>query len=559
MLIYLVGMFLALGSQFIMSSHYVSKEMERTEFEESLSGAGKLYMQSLEITSDNDLNLDPTKDNTSIDTSLLLSKVQNDDMILNVGFLYLENLPVDIVDDTLLTTSQKKSLNYFKNGITSYLEKQKNSTGDWLLLVFTPSNLYYVENKLYKPLPDTNDLINYYHFIKVENNFDIAFSYLNRLQNLDVLAFINQVYKVLKGTSKNYFKKIVSDDFLEYTNAYFKKKGIYHKVVNDKDDKFVDLTVVIDPNLDVENDFTFESFNFEGYTKQKRNDNTTYILCVFGAKRFFYLYDLGQKFENGIYKQLDYSTNSIFELNGTDKAYFLPNSADEIKYDEYGNFDTRLWSSKVGKDDQFDKAKYLADSTLSERINKVDLSNITPVNRHLKNFHNAIYTSHSRSYLYTDFLNSEFSVRHLYGEINILLQKIVDTMIAIDSSNYELIYAIMAFGIFVIFPLIMAAIIWLMSKKLVMRRYRQYYAIGSITYAMTGLISFIVGFFVPFDKLALILMFVQAWYFIFVTFRINTDPQYNTDDGNSDQTPPSSPIQKEEFKKVTEHTSSQIG
>ena len=42
-------------------------------------------------------------------------------------------------------------------------------------------------------------------------------------------------------------------------------------------------------------------------------------------------------------------------------------------------------------------------------------------------------------------------------------------------------------------------------------------------------IAFIVGFFLPFDSYALFLMFFQAWWFIFVTYRINTDPKYNND------------------------------
>jgi len=562
MLIYLIGMFLALGSQFIMSKTYVEREMERTEFVASLSGAGKLNMQDLDISSDENLNLDPTKEDLSIDTSLCLTEVKNNEKSLVFGFLFLENLPKDLdFDDSNLTDKEKKSLNYLKNGFEDYIAYQNNeaSNRDWLLLIFNNNNLYYYEGLVTDSFNANSQPVDYLLSCKSSDlNFEDAFIYLNRLQNVDPLNFINHIYmKLYDKTSRTYTGVVSTSNYDDYTTRYFKKRGIYHKILNDKDDLLLDLTVVIDPNLDVENEFKFESFDYEGYAKQKRKDNTTYILCVFGAKRFFYLYDLGEVCENGIYKQLDYSSTSIFEMNGTDRAYYLPSKPSEIKYNEYGELDTRQWTELVGKDDKFNPGEFLADDTLRNQIDLTLLNSLQPVNRHLANFHNAIYTTHSRSYLYSDFIDNEFSVRHLYGDINVLLQKIVDTMINIDSANYELIYAIMAFGIFIIFPLIMAAIVWLMSKKLVMQRYRQYYAIGSITYGLSGLLAFIIGFFVAFDKLALILMFIQAWYFIFVTFRINTDPSYNNPE--DDQTPPA-PVEKpEEFKKVTEYTSSQIG
>ena len=97
-----------------------------------------------------------------------------------------------------------------------------------------------------------------------------------------------------------------------------------------------------------------------------------------------------------------------------------------------------------------------------------------------------------------------------------------------------------------------------MSKKLFMKKIREYYAIGAICYAETGLLAFIVGFFLPFDKFALYLMLVQAWYFIFVTFRINTDPQYNNDETNKDNPKPVE--EKLEFKKIKESSNaSKIG
>lgn len=563
--IYVIGMFLAIGSQFMSSKRYVKNEMERTEFEVSLKSAGKLQMQKLAITDDENLSLDPSEESLSINTSLVLTKVKNEQEKLNFGFIYAEDLTKEALDEeTNLTDEMKTSLNTTKSSLFKYFEaQQSNNDENWLLLLFTKEEVYYKKGLFINEYTSESTVNSYLEEIESEciiskNELLLPLSYLERLQNVDPLGFINRIYMVLFGEANSVFSSLVEcTGFDKYVYSYFKQKGIYHKLINDQDGKYVDLTVVIDEALSTKNEYHFAYFDYEGYCKQKRKDNTTYILCVFGSERFFYLYDLGQTYEQGRYKTLDYSTSSIFETTDVDRVYYLPNALEELSYNMYGELDTTLWTAKVGKDDQFDVESYKSESELKKYIDLKSLDNVLPVDRHLANFHNALYTVHSRSYLYTDFMSGDFAVQHLYGELNVFLQKVNDTMIMIDAANYELIYGIMAFGIFIFFPLIMALIVWLMSRKLVMQRYRQYYAIGAITYGITGIISFIVGFIVPFDKFALILMFIQAWYFIFVTFRINTDPAYENED--VDPQTPSTPVLKEEFKKVSEHKSSQIG
>ena len=66
--------------------------------------------------------------------------------------------------------------------------------------------------------------------------------------------------------------------------------------------------------------------------KQTRKDDTTYVLCFFTADRFFFVYDLAQKVENGKYTYCDYSNESVFlKTDNGNYKYFLPAKAEELK------------------------------------------------------------------------------------------------------------------------------------------------------------------------------------------------------------------------------------
>ena len=54
-------------------------------------------------------------------------------------------------------------------------------------------------------------------------------------------------------------------------------------------------------------------------------------------------------------------------------------------------------------------------------------------------------------------------------------------------------------------------------------------------------------------------MLFQAWFFIFVTFRINTDPQYNNPEDDDNSKVISEKEEKLEFKDIKTVKTSEIG
>lgn len=573
--IYLMGMFLVLASQFMMSEKFVSDEMERTEFEESLNVKGNptfgKYMQTISFSTDSDISV-PEEEAPQITKELCIEtfKTTNGDLVdVLIGF------------DENYDGSEKSQTTFFydKNNYSKL-----NRENETIIYIFTKNRVYYGQNinvSLTKPekgnLTDeafekakvtfSKSIYEEFSYVtryEEENSeqidkFTSILSYLRRLKNVDKVTFVqkmNQKLGINISVSSLVESSLTSYD--EYTNSYFATKGIYHAICQDKikgenNITKLDLTIVIDVNMDIDEDHkSFTYFDYEGYMKQERVEDTTYILCVYTSRRFFYAYDLCQKLSGGKYLSQDYSGTSIFEkTNAGNYKLFLPASIDELAYNEYGELDTTLWTKEAKEDDRID---------FEVTIPGINSEDIKPVDRHKKNLEDALYTNLSRSYQYNELQETRLITKsnYLKGSLNLYLQSVVESMIAVNASSYELIYGIMAFAIYILFPLVLVLIVWLMSRKLFMKKIRQYYAIGAICYVETGLIGFILGFFLPFDKFALYFMLFQAWYFIFVTFRINTDPQYNNDETNNDNNA-SPKDEKLEFKKINDSNTSQIG
>ncbi len=588
LLIYLVAMFIAIGSQFMVSESMVKKEMPRSEYEDSFKdyqvvgdydvSEQNFYIEKLEITSDTTSKIDPKEDNKRLTSKLLVADLANESDHLYSLFSFSEDFTNELLKKTELSDEENNQKKYTQKrledlykGAKKSKEEDANKDVSVLIVLFTKDYLYYGLNldlnnvtEDYINNATLEELINQLHAISYDEiNIDEVLSYIRRLSEKDICAFVNSIIQTLNLALPNYTLVNSHTNFDYYVDTYFKQKGIYHKIIT-KNNDFLDVTLVIDANYSAfstdEKNNKFEHFDYEGYTKQKRQDNTTYVLCVFSSDRFYFIYDLGQTFQNGKYVYLDYQSNSIFESTGDkeiERLYYLPSSPSELTYNQYGQFDTTKWTKVVGQNEQFDYDSILSSLELPKNIKEDDVKAIKPVDRHQKNFYNAIYTIHSRGYNYNDFLGSGFATSQLNAKINVMLQSIVNAMVSINAANYELVYGIMSFGISILFPLLLTLVIWALSRKLVMKRYRQYYAIGSICYFNISIISFIVGFFVSFSDMAFILMFVQAWYFIFVTFRINTDPKYKNDQDN--QSNDNNDISKPEFKKVKEHKSAQVG
>ena len=563
--IYLIGMFLAIGSQFIMSENFVAKEMERTEYLDSLKGNDDINFSDMQVLSFSDNKSIKADESKALKITNKICSESFDNGDKTVKFVY---------NDTFSTATINEGTT-----ILDYYKSIKGTTQKQIFYIFGNDGIYYVQNlDTSADLPTdenkqtfVNDVFSRFKCLKYDQEgenkkeeFIKPLQFLQRLKKINKVSFVNNMNKILDIPVEVKTLDAITNTnvktFDEYTKTYFASMGIYHCVLKDNPEGFVDLTVVIDVNMDTDNDHKkFTYFDYEGYLKQDRADNTTYILCVYSSRRFFFVYDLCQKLtDDGSYSKLDYNGNSIFEKTSAGNyQYYLPSNPSEIKYNAFGEIDTRFWTDKVNSDDVIKNKDAFYDAT---ELTNQEIDNIKPVDRHKENLEDAIYTKHSRSYQYRDLNTTGFEESNtlLRRRLNKYLQVVCDAMIAVNAANYELIYGIIAFGIFVIFPLILVLIVWLMSRKLVMKKFRQYYAIGGICYAETGLLAFIVGFFVPFDKFALYLMLVQAWYFIFVTFRINTDPQYNNDGESSNSNQPVE--EKLEFKKIKESSNaSKIG
>ena len=589
LVLFLVAMFIATGSQSIMSETFVRNEMARVEYKDTIKSMNEsnpaqglhfFNMQKISFTGDNDQAIDEN-DSAKITSEMLEEKFlnleTNRNLVVTLAFDY--NFSYDATN-----LSKIKFVN--KNLLTDYysnLKETRNASTDYLFYFFTKDGLYYVYNMdTTNDVPDNNLTIfeTFKRNIKTyeDGQIDGALEHIRKVlvEKINVLEFVKELNLVISKhdntfNKTNNIKQVESTGIRKgyelYSETYFETLGIYHKVtydtsVNNKT-KYLDFTLVIDQKFDLQSSDTLDwnptYFDYEGYLKQTRKDDTTYVLCFFTADRFFFVYDLAQKVENGKYTYCDYSNESVFlKTDNGNYKYFLPAKAEELKYNQYGELDTTLWTKEVSKDDLIDLSNFGESDLLTED----ELMNLKPVNRHKEYFYDATYTQNSRSYLYSDMVGSIFTDKTISrtSAINNMLQTLTDVMISIDASNYELVYGLMAFAVIVLFPLLMALIIWLMSRKLVMKKFRQYYAIGSICYIMTSLISFVLGFFFAFDSYILYLMLFQAWFFIFVTFRINTDPQYNTpDDDNNDDKVIDDKEEKLDFKDIKTVKTSEIG
>ena len=118
------------------------------------------------------------------------------------------------------------------------------------------------------------------------------------------------------------------------------------------------------------------------------------------------------------------------------------------------------------------------------------------------------------------------AIINLGGNSNLpeVLAELYEVMVIADAQIQKSMYGLIAMIVNVLVPLLWVLITWLMSRHFAMNKFREYYAICAITYLSTSVIGCILGFFIEFTKLMLIVLIIELIYYIFVTFRINTDP-----------------------------------
>ena len=105
-------------------------------------------------------------------------------------------------------------------------------------------------------------------------------------------------------------------------------------------------------------------------------------------------------------------------------------------------------------------------------------------------------------------------------------------------------------------PLFIVLITWLFFKGYVLHKFREYFAIYSITYATLSVVAFIIGFFIEYFTFFVIWWIAQICYYFFVTLRINTMPEEKDNNNNSNNN--NEKVEELSFKNVKD-TYSRIG
>ncbi len=332
-------------------------------------------------------------------------------------------------------------------------------------------------------------------------------------------------------------------------------RNVVHNILKDKNSaKKIDLTVVYledyDPFKDTEGVFNIQNssfkdtFDLEGYLNQTKNDELEYILYIFTKTAFYYSYNLGSGSKANSTLPIYEYDSTTFEIN-----YYLPNidNPEELKKNSFaeegksGNWDVSLWTRKVSKGEKvtYNNEEIIASPRLLPTVREVFAST------------EYLYKNIDYTVINADKNQANFKTN---DNVNEVLSQLVELMVLSDSNVQKSLYSLFVCLINLVFPFIWVLLTWLMSKKFVMSKFREYYAICSITYLVTSVIGFILGFFLSFDKLIMILLIVELVYYIIATFRINTDPKLleveETDGDNNRPDVPSIKKPKIDFKKV---------
>ncbi len=305
------------------------------------------------------------------------------------------------------------------------------------------------------------------------------------------------------------------------------KNGVYHGVYT-TNEKEIDVTVVVDDTLysiygTIDKPAYIEFFDIEGYFQQERRENTEYVLYVLTLENFYYLFDLDQ-IKDG--KSTKAPTNAvIFETNDQGELkYYLPASEKELAVNQYGDFDSSKWTRLATSEDVIDFAATEDNyNSLGLSISydqyRAMVSEIKPAYRHLKNLTNALYGG---AISYNILESNGLDFEKFNTSINAFQKDLKNAIVVYNAGLLKTTSLIVSFVITLFFPLLLSAITWIMSRSFYMNKFRQYYAICAMCFAMTTIIALIAGFFVNYTEIAFALLVIASIYYIVATFRINT-------------------------------------
>ena len=344
------------------------------------------------------------------------------------------------------------------------------------------------------------------------------------------------------------------DNLVKYLKA--DKNGVYHGVYSSSE-KVIDVTVVVadetySGNGTIDKPIYIEFFDIEGYLQQEKQANTEYVLYVLTLDNFLFLFDLDQ-IENG--KSTKAPTNSVmFETNDAGELkYYLPKDESELVLNQYGDFDTTKWTRIATSSDKIDfeiTEEYFNTLGLSISFDQYRemANNINPAYRRLKNLTNALYGG-SISYLNLEANGLDFKV--INTSFNTFQKDFKSSLVAFNAGILKTTSLLASVAITLLFPLLLSAITWIMSRSFYMNKFRQYYAICSLCFAMTTFIALIAGFFVNYTEIAFALLVIASVYYIVATFRINTMEDGNNKDSKDNKKDNKEPIK---YSKISDDT-----
>lgn len=361
-------------------------------------------------------------------------------------------------------------------------------------------------------------------------------------------------YKIATSNSGGFYLDI---DYTTDTPDTF--KGIFTRVYkNTTTNRLLEVKIILDETSDFFDEdnqttlFDERLIDLGGYLKQDRDENTDYLLCAFTRKSFYYLYNLGQVKENNKWVDTASTRYGAYEVDANGEyIYYLPTvgkEAEELenKLNSYGKYDTSLWST-------------ITTEGASETYTLSDGSQIT-LTAEKKLRQNVRYMIYNGEYIYSnvdqELLNNDANLYN--SDFKKVMINLIDAMAEADTNIQKSFYTIFVMVINLGLSLLWVLITWLLSRKFVMNKFREYYAICSITYLTSSVLGCILGFFIRFDTLMLIMLAIELMYYIVVTFRINTDPNLlNPKDDDSNNDTPSNTNKPDApaitFKKIKTH------
>lgn len=302
-------------------------------------------------------------------------------------------------------------------------------------------------------------------------------------------------------------------------------RGNFHEVIEKKDgSRKIDLTIVYVEDLDAmvqtdeersaEAEKLKTTFDLNGYMNQQYSQDIDYFLYIFTKKSCYYCYNLGKTtnksgvvVENSKVLQV---TSFEYDMTKGDANYYLPASESELVKNSYGDYETTKWTRLVNSDETI----VINDETF--KATKRFSSNIRQV------FFKSEYSYGRLDY---QSINEKSDAINFGTNTNTL--KVVNAMyemfVDYDTTFNKAISSFFVLVANLIVPFLWVLITWLMSRHFVMSKFKEYYAICSITYLTTSIVGFILGFFISYTTLILIMLIVELVYYIVVTFRINSN------------------------------------